>query len=84
MPKVTIRLFASLRESAGGRDRLELELPEPAGTIGGLLAQLEQRFPVLASRTGQLLAARNLRYASLDEPLADGDEIAFFPPVSGG
>ena len=42
------------------------------------------RFPALAPHRPYMRAARNGAYAGWDEPLADGDVVAFLPPVSGG
>ena len=75
--KVTVRLFAGLRELAGARV-LDVELPERA-----LLADV---WPALA--LGQeppgLLLALNRVYARREAALSDGDEVALIPPVSGG
>jgi MoaE-MoaD fusion protein len=75
--KVTVRLFAGLRER-GGSGRLELDLPD-----GVRLADV---WPALAlgEEPEGLLYAVNLEYAERDQPLADGDEVALIPPVSGG
>ena len=52
-------------------------------TLGNLAAQIADRIPALARATGLRLAV-NRTYVALDHPLADGDEIAVIPPVSGG
>lgn len=80
--RIAVRLFASLRELAGA-DRVELDLPESA-TPEAAWRGLVERHPALASRRPALAAAVNRRYARFDEPLHDGDELAFIPPVSGG
>ncbi len=80
--RVRVRLFASLREAAG-REALELELPVGA-TVESAWAELAARVPVLATRRHSLAAAVNRSYAAFDAALADGDEIVFIPPVSGG
>ena len=78
--KYRILYFASLRDAAG-RDA---EAVEFAGADArGLYAQLrEQHGFALAQRSLRL--AVNGEFASWDRVLADGDEIAFLPPVSGG
>jgi molybdopterin converting factor subunit 1 len=81
--RVSVRLFASLRDLVGGADRVELDLPEPA-TPESTWSELVARHPALASRRKSLSAAVNRRYAGFEDVLADGDEIAFIPPVSGG
>ena len=80
--RVSVRLFASLRELAGA-DRVELDLGDPA-TPEAAWRGLVERHPTLASRRASLAAAVNRRYARFDEPLREGDEVAFIPPVSGG
>ena len=80
---VSVRLFAMLRERAG-RDEVELELPDGATVRDALdavaarhgLADLLERMPVVM--------AVNREYASGDTTLAESDELALIPPVSGG
>ena len=79
---VRVRLFAMQRELAGTRG-VELELAEPA-TIEDAWAAVVERFPALASGRPAVRFARNGDYAPPAEPLVDGDEVAFIPPVSGG
>jgi molybdopterin synthase catalytic subunit/molybdopterin converting factor small subunit len=74
---VTVRIFAGLRERAGFSERLvELESPARAGDVWPALE--------LGDEPGGLLYAVNRRYADRDQELADGDEVALIPPVSGG
>ena len=80
--KVRVLLFARLRELAGG-DELELEMTEGA-TLGELWSRLQERFPSLRAFLHPPLMAVNQEYASPDRALAGEDEVAFFPPVSGG
>lgn len=80
--KVRVLLFARLRELAGG-DELELEMTEGA-TLGELWSRLQERFPSLRAFVHPPLMAVNQEYASPDCALAGEDEVAFFPPVSGG
>lgn len=77
-----MRFFASLREAAG-RSEVDLELPGEA-TPEQAWQALAAQHPGLAPRRGSLSAAINRRYAPFDAPLADGDELVFVPPVSGG
>jgi molybdopterin synthase catalytic subunit len=79
---VRIRLFALQRELAGTRE-LSLELADGATVEAGWQA-LVARYPVLAPGRPSMQFARNGTYAPADEPLADGDELACIPPVSGG
>jgi MoaE-MoaD fusion protein len=75
--EVTVRLFAMLRERAGAGS-VTLELPEGARVRDALdsLAGLAEGIP--------LVMAVNREYASEDQVLAAGDELALIPPVSGG
>jgi molybdopterin synthase catalytic subunit/molybdopterin converting factor small subunit len=75
--QVRIRLFAGLRERAGTGSRA-LELPDGA-TLGHVWGALD-----LGDEPPGLLYAVNKRYAEPSAPLADGDEVALIPPVSGG
>ena len=80
--RIRIRLFALQRELAGTR-QLDVHLQAPA-TIADAWAALAQLHPVLAPGAASVRYARNGVYASADEPLEDGDEVAMIPPVSGG
>lgn len=80
--RVRVRLFAMQREIAGTRD-VELELGAGAA-IEDAWSALVDRFPRLAPGRPAVRFARNGAYAAPDTPLADGDEVAMIPPVSGG
>ena len=71
---VTVRLFAGLRERAGW-SRRELDVERVADVWAAL---------GLGEEPEGLLYAVNREYAERDRPLADGDEVALIPPVSGG
>jgi molybdopterin synthase catalytic subunit/molybdopterin converting factor small subunit len=71
---VKVRLFAGLREHAGWSQR-EVE----AATVADVWPALG-----LGAEPDGLLYAVNQEYAPRDRPLADGDEVALIPPVSGG
>jgi molybdopterin synthase catalytic subunit/molybdopterin converting factor small subunit len=75
--RVQVRLFAALRERAGSGGR-ELELPEGA-SAGDVWSALD-----LGEEPAGLVFAVNRAYTGRDEPLAEGDEVALIPPVSGG
>ena len=79
---VRVRLFASLREIVGRRE-LELEL-RVGSTPDDAWRELSGSHPGLAAKRASLSAAINRRYASFDDDLAEGDELVFIPPVSGG
>lgn len=74
--------FASLREAIGtGAETLAL--PEGVTNVAALRQWLAQRHPVLLT-TPNLRCAVNQKMCSFEAAIADGDEIAFFPPVTGG
>src|SRR5689334_20858690 len=72
--RVTVRLFAGLRERAGW-SRKEID----AGRVGDVWAALD-----LGDEPEGLLYAVNKEYAPVDQELREGDEVALIPPVSGG
>ena len=75
---IKVRYFASLKERVGRADA-ELLLLEPLSA-----KQIWQQLnPDLAMPEG-ILVAVNMEYASLDSLVKDSDELAFFPPVTGG
>ena len=80
--RVTVRLFARLRDIAGvselGRDLA------PGATIGSIWRGLVAEYPDLAGYERSISSAVNADYARMDQPVRDGDEVAFLPPVSGG
>jgi len=79
MPNVRIEYFAILREHAG-KDAEELQTG--ASTAGELFDELADRyaFPQLNS----MKVAINEEFDDWDTALADGDSVAFIPPVAGG
>jgi MoaE-MoaD fusion protein len=79
---VRVRLFAMQRELAGTREH-PLELADDA-TVADAWDGLVADFPALAPGRAAVRFARNGAYADESTPLADGDEVAMIPPVSGG
>ncbi|MBI4756291.1 MAG: molybdopterin converting factor subunit 1 [Betaproteobacteria bacterium] len=77
--------FASLREALGTAAE-SFQLPAGIATVGALRAHLEARGDAWAAlgTTRNLRAAVNQRIVGPDACVADGDEVAFFPPVTGG
>ncbi len=78
--------FAWLRERMG-RGEEELALPPGVGTVGELAAFLRGRDASGAAAFGvssAIRAAVNQDFAAPDAPVRDQDEVAFFPPVTGG
>ncbi len=80
--RVRVRLFAMQREQAGTRE-VSLVMPVHA-TVEDAWSALVERHPVLAPGRSAVQFARNGAYTDPDTPLADGDELACIPPVSGG
>jgi MoaE-MoaD fusion protein len=75
--RITVRLFAGLRERAGASER-GFDLPDGA-TVADVWPALD-----LGEEPGGLLYAVNKEYAERSASLAEGDEVAVIPPVSGG
>ena len=80
--RVRVLLFAGLRETIG-RKEVALDLP-PEATLGDAVVELERCWPALAGSRRRLLGSLNAERVPLDRPLADGDEVALLPPMSGG
>ncbi|WP_227814724.1 molybdopterin converting factor subunit 1 [Nitrogeniibacter aestuarii] len=82
---IKLLYFASLRESLGLADE-SLDLPEGVDTVGALRAHLSGR----SETWGRLAPGHNVRaavnqaMAGDDASIKAGDEVAFFPPVTGG
>jgi len=79
---VKLRLFARLRDIAGATE-LERGVAQDA-TIATLWEGLVEEHPGLRDYTRIVACARNAEFARMDTRVADGDEVAFLPPVSGG
>lgn len=80
MPRVQLRYFALLREQAG---RAAETLDSRARTPAELYAELAGRYGFRLAPT-QLRVAVNAAFADWDQPLSEGDEVVFIPPVAGG
>jgi len=82
---IQLRYFASLRETLGIGDE-QVELPENVSDLPALTQWLQQRGEswenALANQ--RLHVAINQQIVSADSRITDGDEIAWFPPVTGG
>lgn len=75
---ITVKFFASLREQVG-KSELQLPVTQPL-TVSQVWTQACGN----SSLPAHLLTAVNLEYVSGDTMVKAGDEIAFFPPVTGG
>lgn len=83
---LTLVYFASFREKLG-LDREQLVLPESVTTVGELIRHLVSGRDGVWQETLQavnVLVAINQEMVEADHPVYDGDEVAFFPPVTGG
>jgi len=82
--KVQVKLlfFASLKDIVGSR-QLDFEVPSGA-TVNDLLERLEARYPGLRPYRSIVLTSLNEDYVDRSTVVSDGDEVAMFPPVSGG
>jgi len=79
---VRARLFARLREQAG-TDAESVELPT-GSTVSDVYEALRKLHPALVADRNAVRAALNQEFVEWDADVADGDEVAFIPPVSGG
>ncbi len=75
---VTVKYFASLRELHG--NHRQLEAPGKGATVADIWATASDG----AALPDNVLMAVNLEYVGANHPVEDGDEVAFFPPVTGG
>jgi sulfur-carrier protein len=75
---IKVRYFASLKERLGRSE--ELISAKDVNTVLDVWAISNPSQPIQEN----ILAAINMDYADLDTPVKDGDEVAFFPPVTGG
>lgn len=84
--KVKVLFFAALREQLGTAAE-EIELPAGVSSVAGLREHLRGRggaFEKAFSEKALVRFAVNQEMVSLVKPIKQGDEIAFFPPVTGG
>ena len=79
---MNIRLFARLRDLAGSGE-LVRDVPGPA-TVQSVWSVLVSEMPALGEYERTMSVAVNADYARMSAAVADGDEVAFLPPVSGG
>ena len=80
--RVTIRLFARLRDLVGASELIR-DVPTPA-TVASVWNTLTAEYPAARDYERAMSVAVNANYARLHSPVAEGDEVAFLPPVSGG
>lgn len=81
--RVRLLLFGAAREAAGGAESHALEVDAPA-TAARVFEEALRAFPALRRFGRSLLVAVNEEYAPPGAAVREGDEVAIFPPVSGG
>ena len=82
--KVDVRYFASLRERLGAQESVELDDGATVAMLRDLLIALGGEHAEALSRERLVRAAHNRVLVAESAVLADGDEVGFFPPVTGG
>lgn len=81
--QLKVLLFATLKDRAG-ENHIRLDLPDDTATVARVKEALVDRYPGLAPSMPTAVSAINQEFAEAGDTVRDGDEIAFFPPVSGG
>ena len=83
--KINLRFFASVRELVGtGQEVLEVAAPLTVGEVRTLLIALGGNWEYALAQGRALRMAHNQVMCDADTAIAEGDEVAFFPPVTGG
>jgi sulfur-carrier protein len=82
--KLQLRYFAALREQLGPGESLELPAGSSVATLRDVLLARSPRHSEWLARGRAVRIALNQRLCDEAALLADGDEVAFFPPVTGG
>ncbi len=82
--KLTVRYFASLREALGPAETVELAAPATLAALRDHLIARGGRHAEVLARGRAVRCALNQAMADESAVLADGAEVAFFPPVTGG
>ena len=80
--RVRLLLFAALREAVGKKEHL-LEVTSQL-SLADVVRRAEDELPEIARYRGRLLVSLNQERVPMDARVADGDEVAFLPPMSGG
>ena len=80
--KVIVRYFASMRDATGVKEE-EIELPD-GGTIEALIREAKKRHSMLKLSNRAIIVSVNGEFVEASRQLKPTDEVAMFPPVSGG
>jgi len=80
--KVMVRYFASIRDLTGVKEE-EIELPD-GGTIEALIKEAKKRHSMLKLQNRAIIVSVNGEFGEASRHLEPKDEVAMFPPVSGG
>lgn len=82
--RVSLKFFASIRERLGAGEQIEVPEGSTVGTVRDLLLRRSNLHVEMLARNRAVRAALNQKMCAESAVLADGDELAFFPPVTGG
>lgn len=80
--EIEIRLYATLRDKVGER-RITIEFDGPLD-VKGLTEAVKTKYPIMAESVDSAVVSVNRAFATMNTEVKAGDEIAMFPPVSGG
>lgn len=83
---MNILYFALIRENVGHTTEI-IDLPNDIKNVNGLINYLEQKgdnYKAAFAQSDLIRVAVNQEYVNLDHPISNNDEIAFFPPMTGG